>query len=177
MKPTYYIALEIPSEIKKQITRICIGIPSVNWLEESDLYLILRGLGNLDGADLIDIKTQLKLIPYEKITLTLQNCRFLHSKIGHGGIVSLYTSQNRELEKLVSTLHSSLKELKLPEMSKQDPHVILGFYEHKLPPQKMANYLESTFFFQTPEFETTKMQLIMCQHTAKGFLLSSFQPD
>lgn len=168
---SYYIALELPLKIKQQIKRICIGLPSTDWLEEDSYYLIVLSLGNLDGSDILDVKEQLNQLILKQFPLLLSSCRFVSFKKGHGGYIRLHPEFSSELEQLSNTIRKALASIKLPDL-KQDLAVILGQYAH-MQPQKMANYLEMMQFFKTEEFMTGALHLIASHQTSKRQFFTS----
>ena len=45
-----FVAIDLPPEIKKELGKICFGLPGAKWVPADQLHLTLRFIGEVDGG-------------------------------------------------------------------------------------------------------------------------------
>ena len=60
--PRLFIAVDLPSTMKKNLETMFFGIPGARWVALDQLHLTVRFIGEVDGALFLDIKNMLEEI-------------------------------------------------------------------------------------------------------------------
>ena len=124
--PRLFTAIEIPSEIGRELQAYRGGVPGARWVEPADYHVTLRFMGDLDGAtarDLYEGLSESRTRP--ALTLTLD------ALASFGGdrprAVFARLAPNRDLLDLQAEQERIVRRLGLaPETRKFTPHVTLA---------------------------------------------------
>lgn len=161
------IALALPDTIKRNLQRLCFGLPTVEWTELENFYLSLFHIDPIDGARLLDIIECIEKTEFATFSLSLGAITVNNSK-GNSGTLSVEIHPSENLKKLQKTLDKSLKELRV-DHKVCPPHVILGKYKH-LSPVKLVQYLEANTSFYSPPFEVDFLHILSWHKTPKRMI-------
>ncbi|WP_068467380.1 RNA 2',3'-cyclic phosphodiesterase [Candidatus Protochlamydia phocaeensis] len=163
---SYFLALDFPSTVKSRLASLCYGLPQVHWKEENNFHLILRHLGSLSAAELVEIKDRLAHLFFLPFSLTLQGVGHFHSKSDRGTIW-IGIQPNASLMTLKREIDRLLKGLPIqPEKISFQPHIILGYYD-RLNPQKLGDYLMAHADYYSVPIEITSCTLFCSRQTSK----------
>lgn len=69
--PRLFIAVDFPSEIKRNLETMFFGIPGARWIAPDQLHLTVRFIGDVDGSLFHDIRSVLEEIQVEPYDLQL----------------------------------------------------------------------------------------------------------
>ena len=67
-----FVAIDLPAEIKEQLGRLCAGVPGAKWVEQDNLHLTLRFIGEADGTQFNDTRQALAEVRGEVFELRLK---------------------------------------------------------------------------------------------------------
>lgn len=159
------IAISLPPTIKKQLERLCFGIPNALWIEPHDLYLTLFSFSKIDGVVLLDIQEKLKELDFPPFNIAIQGIDCQHNK-GKKGMIWAKIAPTKELELLMKLIENKLKEIPLiPDYLKIIPFIKLGTFENG-EPKNLVSYLEANTAFTTSQFKIDTLILFQT-HTAE----------
>ena len=69
--PRAFVAIDPPLEIKERLAGLRAGLAGARWMTAENLHLTLRFLGELDGADMADLREALAGIEFESFEIKL----------------------------------------------------------------------------------------------------------
>jgi 2'-5' RNA ligase len=76
-----FIGIDLPNPIKKDLYAICYGLPRVKWMDEEQLHLTLRFIGEVDGGSVFtDIKDSLKDVRMNAFSIKLKRLGYFPPK-------------------------------------------------------------------------------------------------
>jgi 2'-5' RNA ligase len=67
-----FIAIDLPDDVKKEISAIRSDLPGARWVSEHQLHLTLRFVGDTDDALLGNLKEQLGAIDFPSFSMSLE---------------------------------------------------------------------------------------------------------
>ena len=124
--PRLFVALDLPGNVKRDLERLCAGVPGASWLSPAQFHLTLRFIGEVDGAMFADVAASLAGVDGEGFALSLAG-------LGHFGrgrkIHTLWVGVRAEpgLFALRERIEARLCALGLePERRKYKPHVTVA---------------------------------------------------
>lgn len=164
------IALPLPATIKKQLERVCIGLPNASWTQPHDLHITLISLDNIDGNVLIDIQEKLDTIHFPSFTLFIEGIETVYRK-GETGNIYAKTSFGSEISQLSKIIETKLSEIPIIlEKNKIKPVINLGSF-NKIEAKNLAAYLEANSSFSSPPFKVDTLILFESRATAKHHII------
>ena len=156
--PRLFTGIEIPADIKTEISLLYAGLPGARWIESDNLHITLRFIGDVDdevGRDVLAVLNSARGRPFS-IKL---------SGIGSFGgrkprAVWLDLEPSSELKTLQMTQDNLIAATGLPhEGRKFKPHVTLGRLKGRTSPQDVARYLDLNSGFSARPFEVESFVL------------------
>ena len=66
-----FVAVELPASVKQHLLLLGCGVPGARWLDENQMHLTLRFIGEVDGGTMTDITSALAEIEAEPFDVTL----------------------------------------------------------------------------------------------------------
>lgn len=164
------VVIDLPEVIKRELARLCCGIPHVHWIEEEDLHITIRSLGPLPPPLFLSVKETLRDLEFPSFSLSLQGIKNRVSKRLRGsrrGSIWVEVKPDPALHRLKKRFHAALEDLELPaDKSLSIPYVSLG-YSTQLSPHHLANFLALHENFCSPTFPVTSFSLYTTKKTAK----------
>ncbi len=162
-----FTAIDLPSNISKQISNISYGLPGAKWIDEDQLHLTLRFIGEVDGAVFLDIKEVLLSISMQPFKLQLKGLGYFpprkSPRVLWVGIV-----KNPFLDKIRNRIESKLIKTGLaPEGRKFAPHITLARLKNT-PANRLGSFLAGNGLFETHPFEVKNFLLYSSKLTPKG---------
>lgn len=163
-----FVAVDFPEDIIQQLTRLCYGLPGARWVNEDQLHLTLRFIGDVDGARFREIKDELAAIKLASFRLTLKG-------IGHfpprknPRVLWAGVEKNDSLLRLKGKVDSAITRVGLPgDDRKFAPHVTLARFREAPQLSRLTNYISGNNLFSTMPFGVTAFHLYSSQLTPKG---------
>lgn len=164
---SYAILIELPVPIKQELSRICLGLPSAEWNDADNLYILLKSLNKLTDTEKWDLIDKLGEIQIEPFSVHLEQISY-YSKRGNGGSLLIHASKSPSLEKLKKQIESHLRHLNPHADSSNNQHfsVKLGTIQKELP-KRMTQYFEANGAFTSSSFEINAFILAEIHQTEK----------
>jgi len=163
-----FVAIDFPEDIRQQLARLCYGLPGARWVEENQLHLTLRFIGEVDGAMFREIKEALADIRRQRFRLALKG-------VGHfpprknPRVLWVGVEKNDSLVLLRNKIESTLVRLGLPgEERKFSPHVTLARFKDQTPLGRLTTYMAGNNLFSTMPFAVNYFHLYSSHLTPKG---------
>src|SRR5262245_29255703 len=120
-----FAALEIPENIRMQLSLLQGGIPGARWSPVENMHLTLRFIGEVDEAVARDIDDMLADIREPTFTVSLKGVGEFGRKEGRALWAGVAEAQ--PLQHLAAKVESALQRMGLPaETRKYSPHVTLA---------------------------------------------------
>ena len=156
--PRLFTGISLPDPIKHRLHLLCQGLPNARWVDEDDLHLTLRFIGDVEASDAEEIATALTQIKHAPFQLVLEGLgvfggrkpRTIWADIRScGSLNALQLAQ----ENLISGLGFP------PEQRKFVPHITLARLKTGTKPDRVAAYMETNGFFADLSFSVEAFAL------------------
>lgn len=165
---TFAILIEIPELIKKELSRICFGLPTAQWQTEENIFINLHLLKKLTNTELWDIMDLLGEVIVTPFSLKIHRINF-SPKRGTTGSLSAVLEFSPELDKLKKNIDSKLRTFNHHNKENNDSnhyHLHLGTIQ-KESPERIAHYFEANGEFLSSSFEVRDFVLAQMHQTPK----------
>ncbi len=162
-----FVSIDLPDSIKEDLYTICYGLVRTKWVEEEQLHLTLRFIGEVDGSVFIDIKDSLKNVRIDPFPLRLKGLGHFPPK-KNPRVLWVGMEPQDSVTMLRNRIESILVKIGLePERRKFSPHITIA--RLKDPPiSKVARFLEERCLFSTTAFPVSDFCLYSSILTPKG---------
>ena len=165
--PRLFTALEIPADIKEEISRFFYGIPGTRFLEEEQLHVTLTFIGDADGGlkkDILEVLSQLRL-PAFNVALTGAG---VFPPRGPAKILWLGVQAPELLAKLKKSMDASLDTLGVElEKRKFKPHLTIARMKNPHP-ELLAQFLSAHHSFTSREWKVGEFSLYESKLRTEG---------
>ena len=153
-----FVALSLPDTIKTQVFPMKSGLPGARWIEQENLHLTIRFIGNVEETFVEDIHYALSRVRFESFHICLKGVNIFRSR---DRVRSVWvginpTEQLKALQKQIETI--LIGGGVTAEKRKFTPHVTLARL-NQTPITKVVPYLETNAGFKTPPFEVFQVLL------------------
>lgn len=164
-----FTAVDLSDEAREAVGRICTGIPGVKWLDETQLHLTLRFIGDAAPSLFERIRQALAEVEAKPFELSLRGVgRFPPKRDPRVLWVGIETSE--ALLSLQRMVEQALEKCGLePEGREFSPHITLARLKD-MPWSPVAAFLERNRLFSTPPFPVSGFHLYSSTLTPKGAL-------
>ncbi|MGI9406376.1 MAG: RNA 2',3'-cyclic phosphodiesterase [Hyphomicrobiaceae bacterium] len=135
----YFVGIEIPHDIAARLAMLRGTLPDARWIDQADMHLTLRFVGELDGPTVATFVRELGEIAQRSFTLQLEQPGFF----GHDRprAVWMGVAGNETLNTLHDDVDRAARLAGLPpDGRKYSPHVTLARI-HRGKPAAVARYL------------------------------------
>ena len=156
--PRLFVAIDLPDAVKRDLERLCAGVPGASWLALAQFHVTLRFIGEVDGALARDVAVALAGIDGESFAMSLAG-------LGHFGrgrrIHTLWAGVRADggLFALRERIEARLVALGLePEHRKYKPHVTLARLK-EVGEGRLADYLAAHAAFAGDRFAVDSFAL------------------
>jgi 2'-5' RNA ligase len=153
-----FVALPLPGPQRRRLAQICTGIEGARWLDDHNLHLTLRFIGEVPedhGEDLAIALSSVKAAPFE---LRLKGVGHFGSNRGVRAVWA-DIEPAPDLTQLRANIDATLQRAGLaPEHRKFHPHVTLARLRHATP-DAIAPWLAANTLFTTVPFTIGKFAL------------------
>lgn len=162
---TLSIAIPLSKAIKSQLSRLCFGLPQMQWVGPHDFYITIVQLGQIDGTLQLDIQDVLAKLRFPPFNLHLEGAG-ISSQKKVNSVIWAGVSCAEQLSLFAKTIVSSLNKI-VPKMEQRKiaPHVVLGEFD-TVDRKRLADYLDSGSAFKTAPFTIEYFVLLRSQKTA-----------
>lgn len=162
-----FVSIDLPQSVKGELAGICSGLPGARWVDEGQIHLTLRFIGEVDDNVFQDIRKGLAEIKSSAFVMQLVGVgcfppRKLPRVLWAGAepVESIVAVRNR-VESLLVRLGLE------PEERKFSPHVTLARLRDT-PVAKVSSYLDANALFVSSQFEMDAFHLYSSLLTSQG---------
>ena len=165
--PRLFIAVDLPTEIQKNLSGMFFGIPGAKWIDQQQIHLTIRFIGEVDGTTFLDIKAALEQVSFSPFSLALKGVGHFPPR-GKPRVLWVGIEQSQPLQSLKKRIDTTLAGVGLePEGRKFSPHITVARLTNS-PIHKVANFLAGNGLFRLDPFEVTDFKLYSSTLTPKG---------
>ena len=153
-----FAAIDMPENIRGDISEIYEAIPGARWTPENQLHLTLRFIGdvNEDTAQIID--NSLKTVKFAPFTMQLQSVGFFPPR-KEPRVLWCGIAKNENLMRLQKHVERAVTTARLPHADRKfSPHITVARLNGS-PPQKLAGFMATNSLFKTEPFWVSKFIL------------------
>jgi RNA 2',3'-cyclic 3'-phosphodiesterase len=153
-----FIAIDLPERIKDDITSTYSAIPGAKWIEEGQLHLTLRFIGDTDEPTKQRIVNALKSVSVQPFTISIKGVGFFPPR-KEPRILWVGVSASEELLRLQGKIERTLVSIGISsEDRKFHPHITIARLSGS-PHEKIAQFLTSNSLLSTENFSVTEYHL------------------
>jgi 2'-5' RNA ligase len=167
--PRLFIAIDIPDRIKDDISATYIAIPGARWIEDAQIHLTLRFIGEVDNPVEQEIIVALKNVSMPSFNLTLKSVGFFPPR-KEPRILWVGINDSPELIRLQSKIEHALTASGIqPDTRHFHAHITVARLDNT-PVDKAALYLTNNSLFSTEPFEVSDFHLYESHLKKEGAL-------
>jgi len=153
-----FVAIDLPKNIKDKVLGICFGVPGAKWMEENQMHLTLRFIGDVPGNQFGDIETILEQVNTPSFPLTIKGVGHFpprkNPKILWAGV-----EKNEKLLQLKKKIDSLLCKIGLgPDDRKFHSHITLARLKNT-PNNRVGHYFVENGLFNCEPFLVNEFHL------------------
>jgi len=163
----YFVALDLPLAVREELMLIASGVPGAYWVDEDQLHLTLRYLGEVDGALLRDFAGALSRLEVEPFTLELQGIGFFPPR-GEPDKLWVGVVRSPALEQLRARVDTLATRMGIaPDRRRFTPHVTLARLEGA-PDSRLARYAMGQALWRSGPFVPESFSLLSSRLRLEG---------
>ncbi|MBN2038202.1 MAG: RNA 2',3'-cyclic phosphodiesterase [Chitinispirillaceae bacterium] len=156
--PRLFVAIDLPERIKDDITATYIALPGARWMDEPQLHLTLRFIGEIDGAAAEAVDSGLRAISGTAFTLAMKNVGFFPPRKAPR-ILWAGCAESDDLMRLQAKIERAVVSAGIERDGRKfHPHVTVARLSGT-PPQKVADYVTANSLFLTEPFMVSSFHL------------------
>jgi RNA 2',3'-cyclic 3'-phosphodiesterase len=153
-----FVAIDPPDSTKQALAEISYGLPGAKWLDPEQMHIILKFIGEVDGAVFRDAMEALATIHMDPFELTIKGLGFFPPR-GEPKLLWAGIENDDRLKQLRNKVESTLVRAGMEnEKRKFAPHIGLAKIK-ETPPGRLATYLGQNALFRLPPFQVTEFCL------------------
>lgn len=182
MMNAYFVALELPDNIRQDLTSLTGDLAGVHWLATEQCHITLSYLGPI-GTDMIDdLVASLGRVKHKPMRLSLGSVR-LHPPSGEPRAIVTEVLKSEALEGLRKKINRAAMESGLERRRQRfDPHVTLGRFAERgrlmSRPETLGDYLVARAQYASDPFDIYSFSLYSSRRSSQGSeyeLVSEFE--
>lgn len=167
-----FVSVDIPEDVKENLSRICADVPGARWLEPDEIHLTVRFIGEVDGLVFRDIQDALAQVRLAPFTLTLRGVGRFPPR-GEPRVLWAGLERSAELKRLHDRVESALVRVGVePERRKFSPHVTIARLK-ETPGRAVSSFLAQHGLFCAGPFWVREFHLTSSRLSAKRALYRS----
>ncbi|OGR06823.1 MAG: 2'-5' RNA ligase [Deltaproteobacteria bacterium RIFOXYD12_FULL_50_9] len=167
MNTRLFIAIDLPEEIKKELSGLSFGIPGARWVPADQLHLTLRFIGEVDGFMFQKIRDLLELIPADPFDFRLREFGCFPPR-KEPRVLWIGVEPKDQLIALRNRIETALLRNGLePEGRKYTPHITIARLQGT-PISRLTNFMAGNNLYSSPIFRVEAFQLYSSTLSAKG---------
>jgi 2'-5' RNA ligase len=164
--PRLFAALEMPDDVAHALTQLRGGLFGARWIEEEDLHLTLRFIGDIDARLAEEIEDELADIRKPAFAVTLERLDFFGGDRPRAVVAKAKATP--QLLALQAKIETALRRLGAPpEPRKFCPHVTLARLKGASV-AGVADYLSARSYFQPTSFTADRFALFSARESVGG---------
>lgn len=162
-----FVAVDIPEDLRGDISSICYGLPGAKWVTPDQLHLTLRFIGEVDGGVFREIRSVLENVKGQAFPLQIKGLGYFPPR-KDPRVLWVGLEKSEALLQLRKKVDACLNSLGIEsEKRKFSPHITLARLR-KTPLVRLTNFLSGNNLFALPEFEVSVFYLYSSQLSSKG---------
>ena len=164
--PRLFSGIEIPKNIRQELTVLQSGIDGARWIAENDFHITLRFAGNIAPRQAEEFSSLLAQIKFKPFEITLNSMGFFDGRKPRAIWIGLKPCQTLdELHRAheMAARNAGLK----PEPRKFMPHITLARLRD-ISSYEIARYLESLNLVTLPPFDVTQTAMFSAREAGGG---------
>ena len=156
--PRLFIAIDLPERIKDDITATYVALPGARWIDETNLHLTLRFIGDVPGDVAERIATALRSVNGPPFSLKIKSVGFFPPR-REPRILWTGIDESEEVMRLQARIERMLTSIGIdPDARKFHPHVTVARL-NCTPPHNVAQYVTHNSLFATEPFSVSSFHL------------------
>ncbi len=162
-----FVAVDIPQDVKEELSRFCCGLPGARWVPDDQFHLTLHFIGEVDGTLYAEVREQLEDVRGELLEMRLGGVGlFPPRKIPKVLWVGLQKSE--QLQLLRNRIGSSLRRAGVKvEKRKFAPHITLARLRNT-PREKLILFVAAHNLYRSRIMSIDNFKLYSSVLTSKG---------
>ncbi len=157
--PRLFVALDLPSDVKKSLEPLARGLGDVRWTLPEQQHLTLRFIGEVENGRANDVADVLSLVPGMPFDLQLKGIGHFPPR-GEPKVVWAGVTKSRELKDLKRRIDKALKQAGIDaDQQKYAPHVTLARLRRPPTQAGLATYLMRHSLYQSQPFSVSGFNL------------------
>ncbi len=163
-----FIAIDFESSIIEQIKNISFGVRNARWVQEDQIHLTLRFIGNSDDNTYRDILSVLNQIQFEPFFINAKGVGYFPPR-GKPNILWVGIKQSLELQSLFNNIQRSLIKAGVPKDNRKfHPHITIARIKNKINPSEIIPFLTGNSLFKIDNIPVTNFHLYSSILKQKG---------
>ena len=156
--PRLFVAIDLPERIKDDITATYIALPGARWIDEPQLHLTLRFIGEVPGDKAEGIASALRRVSGPAFSLHVGAVGYFPPR-RDPRILWAGLSKNEELSRLQARIERSIVSQGLEsECRKFHAHITVARLD-ATPPGRVATWVTQHSLFRTEPFAVSSFHL------------------
>ncbi|TNF26569.1 MAG: RNA 2',3'-cyclic phosphodiesterase [Deltaproteobacteria bacterium] len=162
-----FIAIDLPEDVRDELLGMQHGVPGARWVDDDQLHLTLRFVGDVDGAALRDLMGALSRVEADAFELTLGGAGFFPPR-GPQRVLWIGVERSAPLDALQRTVSGVATRLgHAPDRKKWAPHVTLARLDGA-PSNRVARFVAERALYRSRTFAVDAFHLYSSQLHPKG---------
>lgn len=162
-----FIAIDLPAEVREELGRMCCGLPGARWVDEGQIHLTLRFIGEVDGGRFREIVDGLAAVDSAPFPLALKGIGHFPPR-GAPRVVWVGVERSEPLVRLRKRVERALEMVGVErERRKFSPHITLARLKGT-PASRVGRYMEDFGLFRTEPFGVDSFALYSSTLSRKG---------
>lgn len=162
-----FVAIDLPDDVKSELASFCFGLPGARWVDDDQLHLTLRFIGEADGALFEEIREALATIEMAPFSFQLKGAGHFPPR-GMPQVLWIGVQADEKLLHLRSKVNSVLRQLGLEsEKRKFSPHITVARLRNTSR-SRIATFLAANNLYASRVIEVGAFHLYSSTLTSKG---------
>jgi 2'-5' RNA ligase len=163
-----FVAVDLPEMVKNSIRTICEGLPEAKWVDERQLHLTIRFIGEVDSRLFDGIKDNLAEVSESSFILTIKGVGCFPPRKSPR-VLWVGIENNETLIRLAEKVERTLVEKNglEPDHRKFSPHITIARFREPAT-DKISDYLVRHSSFHTESFPVDAFHLYSSTLTRAG---------
>lgn len=157
--PRLFVALDLPDLVKETLSPLMRGLGDVRWLDDDQLHLTLRFIGELDNGRTDEVADALSLVQAAPFDLQLKGIGHFPPR-GEPRVIWTGIEPQPELSALKRRIDRALEQADIErDRKKYAPHVTIARLRRPPTEAGLQTYLMRHSLYQSPAFPVSGFKL------------------
>jgi len=162
-----FIAVDLPEDVRDELLGMQHGVPGARWVDDDQLHLTLRFVGDVDGAQLRDLIGALGRVQADAFELGLSSAGFFPPR-GPQRVLWIGVDRSDPLDALQRSVSGLATRLgHAPDRKRWTPHVTLARLDGA-PPNRVARFVAERALYRSRSFVVEEFHLYSSKLHPKG---------